>query len=109
VAIDLVRNVEDEGEAKTLIRANVHHETIELCRALLAQKSWKEVAAILKELKDEPERIRMAILGYMNTVLLSANPKNSELVVGIIKNFEQSYMYSGRAALSKDCYYTVAE
>lgn len=108
VALDLVRNVEDENEAKELIRANVHYEVIELCRALLAQKKWSEVAPILKELKDEPERIRMAILGYMNSVLLSANPKNSDLAAAMIKNFEQSYMYSGKAALSKDCYFSVA-
>jgi DNA polymerase III gamma/tau subunit len=109
VALDLVRNVEDENEARTLIHANVHHEVIELCRALLAQKPWGEIAIILKELKDEPESIRRAILGYMNSVLLNKkSQKDGELPAAIIKNFEQSYMYSGKAALSKDCFYTVA-
>ena len=47
-------------------------ETIELCRCLLSQScNWSSLAQILKDLDmSEPERIRQAVMGYMNTVLL---------------------------------------
>ena len=47
-------------------------ETIELCRCLLSQGcNWSSLAQILKDLDmSEPERIRQAVMGYMNSVLL---------------------------------------
>jgi len=107
VTLDTVRGVENDEDAISLIRSAVHKEVIDLCRALLDQRKWSEVAVILKALKDDPERVRMAILGYMNSVLLSANPKNMELAAGLIKNFQDSYMYIGKAGLTKDCFYSV--
>ena len=47
----------------------------ELCTALLDRKSWKVVAKILKEIKQEPESIRMGVMGYMNAVLLGGSDK----------------------------------
>lgn len=48
-------------------------ETIELCRTLLNKDcSWSKVSSILKNMDtSEPEKIRMAVMGYMNSVLLS--------------------------------------
>ena len=47
-------------------------ETIELCRCLLSEScNWAKLAQIIKELDmSEPERIRQAVMGYMNAVLL---------------------------------------
>ncbi len=107
VAMDIVRDVKDEQMAISLIHASVHRETKELCQALLNQADWPQIAALLKELKDEPERIRMAILGYMNAVLLnSTKVKNpvADMAAMIIEQFSQTFIYNGKAGLSYACY-----
>ena len=50
-------------------------QTIDLCRAIMQKKPWKDVAAILKEVKTEPEGIRQAILGYATSCLLNGDQK----------------------------------
>ena len=54
-------------------------ETIELCRCLLSQGcNWAKIAEILKDLDmSEPERIRQAVMGYMNSVLLKGKMNNN--------------------------------
>jgi DNA polymerase-3 subunit gamma/tau len=106
VALDMVRNMENDEEAISLIHAAVHHEVKELCQALLNGRKWGDIAVILKTLKDEPERIRMAVLGYMNAVLLN-DGKSNDMAAFIIEEFEKSVMYSGKAGLSKACYMVV--
>lgn len=106
VALDTIRDIVDVNDAISLIHSAVHREVKELCQALLNRNKWGDVAAILKELKDEPERIRMAVLGYMNAVLLN-NGKNNDVAAFIIEEFEKSVMYSGKAGLSKACYMVV--
>jgi DNA polymerase III gamma/tau subunit len=58
-------------------------QTIELCRVLLNPRSrWKEVISILNGLKDqEPEKIRRAILGYNQSVLLKSDNVRSGLIM----------------------------
>jgi len=62
-------------------------QVIELCRALIKQHSWPEIAQILKGIKEEPEKVRYAVLGYMNAVLLGGEP-----------------FYSGKALLTQACW-----
>lgn len=54
-------------------------QTIELCRALLQNGfGWNKAAQLLKNIDmAEPERVRQAVMGYMNSVLLGgrSNPK----------------------------------
>lgn len=60
-------------------------EAIDLCRALVTRKGWKEISRILKVLKEngeDPEGIRRLVLGYCGVVLLGHDdPK-----VGIVMN-----------------------
>ncbi|MDD5053488.1 MAG: AAA family ATPase [Sulfuricurvum sp.] len=103
VALDTVRDVKNDEDAISLINAAVHREVKELCQALLNNKnSWETVAGILKELKDDPERIRMAVLGYMNQVLL--NSKRNDRAAFIIQNFKDSFVWVGKAGLSYAAY-----
>lgn len=54
-------------------------QTIELCRALLQNGfTWNKGAQLLKNIDmAEPERVRQAVMGYMNSVLLGgkSNPR----------------------------------
>jgi DNA polymerase III gamma/tau subunit len=58
-------------------------DTMELCRALVANKPWKEVSAILKRMKGkvDAEKARRAVLGYMSTVLLNKADKRIATVM----------------------------
>lgn len=51
--------------------AEQREQAIALCRALLDGKSWKQLSAILRSIKDEPETVRRAIRGWFTAVLLN--------------------------------------
>jgi hypothetical protein len=59
---------------------------------------------MLKNLPDEPEKMRYAICGYLSAVLLSDNCKDPERITNLIDCFRESYMYSGKAAFHSDCF-----
>ena len=65
----------DEERFSVLKSENVSEskETIELCRALLKKGStFSSIAEIVKSLDiSDPEKIRQAVMGYMNAVLLN--------------------------------------
>lgn len=58
------------------------NKAIELCRALIEGKLWKEVSEILKGLKGEdPEQVRRAVLGYCSSVLLNKDDAHAFVVM----------------------------
>jgi DNA polymerase-3 subunit gamma/tau len=82
--------------------AQVESQSIELCRALIAGKSWKEVSLILKGLEKEPEEsIRRSVLGWASTVLLNDGDPQAYLV---LDSFREPFYNSGRAGLTLACY-----
>ena len=87
VLLEKVASVEDEEQRVRIVEGGFTEEesaeTIELCRALLKEKcSWSEVAGIIKNMNiTEPETVRHAVLGYMNSVLLSGKQNNRAAVV----------------------------
>lgn len=104
IAIDLARGIPDEQEAVKFISARSIHDTqiIDLCQALLSNKKWKDIAAILSGLKDkDPESIRYAVLGYMNAVLLK--DENGQAWT-IMEFFKESFMYTKHPGLTHACY-----
>lgn len=70
----------------------------DLCKALLDGDGWKQIAKILKNLKEEPETVRRAVLGYMNTVLLNSG---DTVAATIIEEFSDPFYNTGKAGLSK--------
>lgn len=102
VTLDKVRDIDNDRRALELIlEADLEKNVIELCRALLDNKKWKEVSTILKNLNDEPEKVRYAVLGYMNSVLLNGGDPRAAV---IIEQFLDSYMYMGKAGLTLSCF-----
>lgn len=79
----------------------IENESIELARALLANKGWNTVKEILKGLKsEEPETIRRVIIGYMNVVLLS---KYDEQALHVLESFEEPTYNMGFPAITLAC------
>jgi len=78
--LEQVIPVESEAAQMKLLEAGGCEEdpdTLELCRALLAGKPWREVSAILKKMKGkvDAEAVRRAVLGYMSSTLLNKADK----------------------------------
>lgn len=63
---------EEQLELLNSINLDDNSETIELCRVLLDKTvNWNKLAKILSSLNlSEPEKIRQAVMGYMNACLL---------------------------------------
>lgn len=85
--------------------AEQQNQVIELCRALLGRKTWKEVANVLTGLKtEEPENIRRAVLGYCQAVLLKGN---NDRAGAIMEAFIEPFYNSLYPGLVFACYSVV--
>jgi DNA polymerase III gamma/tau subunit len=85
--------------------AEEQNQSIELCRALMRKAGWKEIALILKGLKDQdPEGIRRHILGYLQGVLLS---KRNDGAAEVMEEFLEPFYASGFPGLVFACYSAV--
>jgi DNA polymerase III subunit gamma/tau len=63
-------------------KAEEQSEAIELCRALIGRKGWREVSRILEGLRvQEPESIRRTVLGYCQAILLKSDNTQAGLVM----------------------------
>lgn len=94
---------EDQRKAAIEARLAEENEAIELCRALVKKAPWGKVAALLKNLKGDPESVRWAVLGYCRAVLLS-NPKPDAQAFFIIQSFSSPFYDSKEAGLAAACY-----
>jgi len=97
-----VMDVENEEEALELVAAEATTpEVRELCQKLLKKASWKEIAPVLKGVKEDAETVRRIVLGYMNAVLLNSGASRA---FDLIEIFEASVFYSGKPGISRMCY-----
>lgn len=77
-------------------------QSIDLCRALIDRKPWKEVVRIIESLNGEPEDIRRHVLGYARSCLLKPQPHIRAAT--IINCFGSNFYDSGAAGLVYACY-----
>lgn len=73
-------------------------KVIDLCRALLNKERWSKIAKLIKGIEEDPERVRLAILGYMASVMLGSEKGNTQAAI-TINNFKDAFYNSGRAGL----------
>jgi len=95
--------LDSDEERKEVLKAgedNETKETIEFCRALCKKTNLKTLFSLLKEIDTtEPERVRQAIIGYMNSCLLKGAISNE--IVATIQAFSSADTYkNGKTALS---------
>lgn len=82
-------------------------KAIALAQALLQpDASWKPVAALVKDLEEDPESLRWMILGYMTNVLLGGG-KLAPRAFDVINIFERNFYDSKKAGLASACYAVV--
>ena len=108
VMLEGIINLPKEKMIKAIASAEkINKQTIDLCRALINKTDWKAIAGILKDLaNEEPENIRLAVLGYCKTILL--NGVNSRAFL-IMDSFKEPFYHTGHAGLVRACYEAVFE
>lgn len=97
-----LESAEDQLEAVT--KATGGSQAIEIARGLLNKAPWVKMAAILREVEEEPETVRAMVLNYATTVLLSGNTKLHGRARLMIEYFSDNFFYSGKAGLVASCY-----
>lgn len=95
---------EEEQALKAIDNVTIEEtKVIELCKRLISNQpnKWNDVKKMLKNLNEDPEKVRYAILGYLSKVML--NNGNIQ-IAQIMTMFFDSYMYNGKPALIYSCY-----
>ncbi len=109
-ALKILEKVIDLDEEEMLEAAKQEAERkeapIEICRALIAGKSWKEISTLIKVVNEEPENIRRIIRGYFASVLLNGNPKGY-IVLDVFK--QPFYNTDGKNELIRCLYESFSE
>jgi DNA polymerase-3 subunit gamma/tau len=109
VLLEKVSEMDTEAQMKRVIRlgAEMEEETLSLCRALLKENSWKGISSILQNLTEtDNEKVRYAVLGYMNSVLLKSGKHRAAVVMEI---FADPFYNTGKAGLTLACYQVIAD
>ncbi len=103
VFLQQVLEVEEEQQEDLVNKITMEEnaEVIELCRALMKKANWSTISDMLKNLKEEPESVRYAVLGYFNSVLLNNGDVRS---AEIIMRFSEPFYNSGKAGLTLSCW-----
>lgn len=78
--------------------------SIDLCRALIGKRPWKEIARIIQGLDQEPESVRRAVLGYASAVLLKSGQPQAYIV---LDSFRQDFFTTGKSGLTMAAYASV--
>lgn len=109
VILEQVICLDTEQEQLAAIQATTLNKdaAIDLARALVNPRAdWKQVAAILKNINDEPEAVRYLVLGYCRAILLSGGPLASRAFT-IIDIFSSNFYDSKQAGLAAACWEVV--
>ena len=96
----------DPRRQRRAVRDYITNEakTIELCRALLNNRPWREIQGILADLTDDPEKVRRAVIGYMSAVAIKDNRVNTiDRVAYVYQCFCKNYFDTGKAGLVFSC------
>lgn len=103
IVLDSVIDIEDETAQLAAVAESTASETasIELCRVIIETRKnrWDDARFLMKGLSDEPEKLRYAILGYLDAVLMGEKCSDPMRIVNLIMCFTESCMYSGKAGL----------
>lgn len=106
--LEKIMEVKDEEKQLkiSIQKLNEEEEVINLCRNLLKPNNWQEVRKILKNIDEDLEKIRYAVLGYMGSVLLNekSNVNVSTTAGYIIECFSEPFYNTGKPGLVYACF-----
>lgn len=96
VLLQQISGLEENLAMEVLQREDADHVAVDLCRALISRKPWKDVATILRGIDQDAESVRRAVLGYASAVLLNKPDGRAAL---ILECFENNVFDSGKPGL----------
>lgn len=78
----------------------------QIAQCLFSRSRWSDCAALLKNLEDDPESVRLLILKYASTVLLSGSMdvKRTAYAAEVIASFEDAFYDGKKASLIMRCF-----
>jgi DNA polymerase-3 subunit gamma/tau len=104
--LDQVIDIPDDEQLMKAIQESIAGEAqaIDICRMLVKEGNdrWKYIRVLLKNIEVESEELRRAILGYLNSVLLSSD--SNDRIAEMISCFMESIFYTGKAGLNYQIY-----
>jgi DNA polymerase III gamma/tau subunit len=108
--LEKVAGIEDEETQLRLAEEKMTDEedadTRELCQAILKDADWGTVAAIIKKMNvSDVEKVRYAVLGYMNAVLL--NGKDHPKAALALEFFSEPFYGSIKYGITLAAYQTL--
>jgi len=110
VLLDQIKDCDPKDASVILsgISEEAGKTVINLCQLLLKNKKnkWAEIVEILKELNEDEESVRRAVLVYMAKVMLGSKEDPYTASV-IVEEFEEPFYNSGKAGLVMACYRVV--
>lgn len=109
VILEQVGGLNGDDEQMAAIQSTTLNkdEAIALARALINPRAvWKDVAAILKNLKDDPEGVRHLVMAYSRSVMLGGGPLASRAYI-VIDIFSANFYDSKHAGLAAACWEVV--
>ena len=78
---------------------------IELCRALFNQAAWPSIQGIIRELDEDPEKVRRAVIGYMNAVAMNEkSPSKAHTAARVFEAFRLPFYDTGKPGLTFACW-----
>ena len=90
-----------EDQLKAIESSNIQGQGKTVAQALFKGVSWKEMAAILKKVDGDPEKVRYSVLGYMKAILLKSGNTKAAM---IIEEFREHFYDSKAAGLIVACF-----
>ena len=101
VLLDMIKKLGSDKALELLQSSGIEsRDVIELCRMLVSNEKskWKKARDIIPGIEEEPERVRRAILGYLNKVMLGSD--DPFIIAAIADEFRDNVFDSGRPGLS---------
>lgn len=100
VHLNKIMGIDDEDDQlAAIVPPLVEEQAINLCRALIYRKSWKDVSKLIKDINEDAEQLRWLVLSYASTVLLGTNTKEHHRANLILSAFRDNFYDSKRAGL----------
>ena len=108
VLLDMVKAIKEDESLELIEASTGNKQVIDLCWALLNKDPWSKISSLLKEIPDDAESARYAILGVMNSILLK-NTNQQKRASYVMSFFLESFMYTRKPGLSLACYMAVSD
>lgn len=104
--LDTIWDVEDkDDQLELLVPAKAKAQAYDIFQGLLRKISWTGITKIIKQVEEEPERIRRLILACASTSLLkNKGDKYGAQAYLILTAFEGNWYDSGKAGLVRACW-----